>query len=306
MTKNQHAFNISLAVWQALSFTLMGVWVRMMDGAFTPYQQVFWRSILAGLCCWIFFGSRFSKNLLSRLTRRDWIVLILHAFLAYGIGVLSFTIAILHADLAQVAFISSLPVAGPLAWLLFREKLARWSLPFIAISILGLFLVTGLTSASYHFNLGTIAAVVSMLGFSISYLMVRYHPKNLTTLHTTTLILSFGWIPAFMLMLVARQSILPAHINTVALVGLLFSVILNISGIYILNHIFKHLKAYAASNLLLLEGVFALTLGYMAYGEKLSALELLGAALIVLSAVALSAVSLRTQEGATPSYSSSL
>ncbi len=294
----KHAVNISLAIWQALSFTLMGVWIRMMNGAFTSYQQVFWRVVLAGVCCWIAFGPQFNAKLLRQLSKKDWAVIASCAFLIYGLSVPLFTVAVLHADLAQVAFISALPAAGPLAWLLFKEKLHPRALLLIIISTIGLLLVAGLGSQSYHLTLGTIAAIISMFGFSMSYLMVRYHPKSLTNIQNTTLLFSFGWMPMLVLMLVDRQSIMPARIHVVALVGLLFSVIFNISGVYVLNHIFKHLKAHVASNILLLEGVFALVIGYMFYGEKLSPAELLGTALIVASTLALSMMSIRTKESA--------
>jgi len=234
------------------------------------------------------FGSQFSKKLLGQLSKKDWLVLIFCAFLVYAIGVPLFTVAVLHADLAQVAFISAIPAAGPLAWLLFREKFDLKALLLVAVSIVGLLLVAGLGSQSYRLTFGTIAAIVSMLGFSMSYLMVRYHPKALTNVHNTTLILSFGWVLLLLYMLTARLPIVPTRIDTAALVGLLFSVVLNITGVYVLNHIFKHLKAHVASNILLLEGVFGLAIGYMLYDEKLSVVELLGAALIIISAIALS------------------
>ena len=91
--RQKHTTNISLAVWQALSFTLMGVWIRMMNGAFTPYQQVFWRIILAALGCWVIFGSQFNAKLLRQLTKKDWLALTFCAFLVYGIGVPMFTVA---------------------------------------------------------------------------------------------------------------------------------------------------------------------------------------------------------------------
>ena len=268
----------------------------MMNGAFTPYQQVFWRIILAALGCWVIFGSQFNAKLLRQFTKKDWLALTFCAFLVYGIGVPMFTVAVLHADLAQVAFISGIPAAGPLAWLLFREKLGSRALLLIIVSTIGLLLVTGLGSQSYHLTLGTLAAIISMLGFSLSYVMVRYHPKHLTNVHNTTLLLSFGWIPMLALMLIDRQSVVPTHVHSAALIGLFFSVIFNISGLYVLNHIFKHLKAHVASNILLLEGVFALAIGYVLYDEKLNAAELFGTALIVISTIALSMTSLRSQE----------
>jgi len=51
-----------------------------------------------------------------------------------------------------------------------------------------------------------------------------------------------------------------------------------------------------AGNILLLEGVFALILGYIFYNETLSLLALVGAAVIVVCAVALSRINLRQEK----------
>lgn len=296
MLKNMRGLAVILALWQAVSFALMGVWVRMMSESFTTYQQVFWRFVFAAALCWLVFGMQFKRSTFRGLTAKDWLIYILRSFLNYGLGVLLFTVAVLHADLAQVSFVASLPIEGFLAWLMFKERLDSKALPLILVSVVGLALVTGLSLNGLQLGIGTVAAIVSMLGFDISYLMVRYHPKNLSNFHNTTLMLTFAWIPPLVLLLATRQSILPASVNTVALIGLIASVVLNITGLYFLNFIFSNLKGYVAGNILLLEGVFALIFGYVFYGEKLSLLELAGAAIIVFCAVVLSRISLRQEK----------
>lgn len=296
MPKNKQTLAVALAVWQALSFALMGVWVRMMSESFTAYQQIFWRFIVAAILCWLVFGSRFTKSTFRELTAKDWFIYILRSVLNYGVGVLLFTIAILHADIAQVAFVSSLPIAGLMAWLMFREKLDPKALPLILISVIGLGLVAGLSPTSLHLGLGTAAAIVSMLGFDIAYLMVRYHPKNLSNFHNTTLMLTFAWIPPLVLLFASHEPLVPAGVNVTALVGFIASVIFNITGLYFLNFVFSNLKGYVAGNILLLEGVFAFILGYIFYGEKLNAIELVGAAIIVICAAGLSRISLKQEE----------
>jgi drug/metabolite transporter (DMT)-like permease len=296
MLKNKHSLAIALAVWQAISFALMGVWVRMMNASFTVYQQVFWRSALAALICWLIFGVKFKKSTFRSLTRKDWLLYAGRSFLTYGVGVLLFTVAVLHANLAQVSFISSLPIVGLIAWVMFKEKLDLKALVWIQISVVGLILVTGLSPSSLHLGIGTLAAVLSMLGFDISYLMVRHHPKTMSNVHNTTLILTFAWIPAFVLMLVSHQSIMPANLDRLAFIGFVFSVLLNISGVYVLNFIFSNLKGYVAGNILLLEGVFAFIVGYIAYGEKLNTGELAGAVIIMVCTVMISRNSLQQKE----------
>lgn len=72
--------------------------------------------------------------------------------------------------------------------------------------------------------------------------------------------------------------------------GLLVSSILNVAGLVATNYVFTNLKAYVAGNLLLMEGVFALAVGWIIYGEKPVSMEIVGAAIILLCAVAISSI----------------
>lgn len=296
MTKNKHLLPILVAVWQAFSFVLMGVWVRMMNQSFTPYQQMFWRFLLAAIIAWLIFGNKFSKQTFRKLTGKDWFVYILRAFLNYGVGVLLFTFAVLHTELATVSFVSSLPIMGLLAWLMFREKLDPKALPFILLSIVGLAMVSGISFTNLAIGFGVTAAIISTLGFDISYLMVRYHRKEMSNFHNTTLMLSFAWLAPLILLLANKESFLPSTINSVALIGLAASIAFNIVGLYLLNYIFSNLKAYVAGNILLLEGVFAIVVGYFFYGEKLTYAALVGAVIITISALYISRISLKQEK----------
>lgn len=288
--------SIVVAVWQALSFVLMGVWARMMNDSFTTYQQVFWRFLIAAVVAWVIFGHKFSASTFRLITKKDWFIYFLRSALNYGVGVMLFTFAVLHTDLALVSFVSSLPIMGLLAWLMFREKLDKKALPYIIFSVIGLVLITGVSSGHFTIGVGMVAAVTSMLGFDISYLMVKYHPKKLTNFHNTTIMLTFAWVIPLLLLVIKKQSVLPSHISSVAFIGLCASVIFNITGLYALNYVFKNLKGYVAGNILLLEGVFAVFIGYLFYDEKLHLDTLFGAVIIILSAIAVSRINLKTEK----------
>jgi len=286
---------IIIAVFQALSFVLMGVWARMMSESFTTLQQVFWRFVFAAIVAWLVFGRKFSKKVFRELSKKDWFIYAIRAGLNYGVGVLLFTVAVLHTKLSVVSFVSSLPILGLLAWIMFREKYDKNAIPLVALSVIGLALVAGITFTGLSIGLGATAAILSMIGFDVSFLMVRYHNKKLTNFHNTTLMLSFAWIIPLIILLIQHQSFIPHHINNVAIFGLIASVILNITQLYMLNYIFTHLKAYVAGNILLVEGIFAIIIGYLFYSETITIEETVGAAIIILCAVFISRIS--TKEG---------
>jgi drug/metabolite transporter (DMT)-like permease len=284
---------IYLAIWQALSFVLMGVWIRLMGESFSPNQQIFWRLFLASLTSWIIFGRYFNKSTFKFIKKKDWSVYLTRSLLNYSIGVSFFTIAILNADLATVSFISSLPIMGLLAWLIFKERFTFRALPYIILSIIGLLFLTELSISNYIIGFGALAALVSLLGFDLSYLMVRLHPKELNNYHNTTIILTFSWVLPLIILLINNEPIIPNNLSSGAYIGLGASVVFNILGLYTLNYIFSNLKAYVAGNILLLEGVFAILIGYIFYGELYNLQQLLGSLIIIFAAYKIAMISRR-------------
>ena len=272
---------VIVAVLLAFAFVLMGVWIRMMSESFGTFQQVYLRILIAGVLALVFFRNKFSKGLIKNLSQRDWSVYIVRSLMAYTVGVGAFTIAIQHAQLGTVSFISSLPILGLLSWILFRERLPVKSLPFVLLSVVGLLLVTKVNIHNIQFGVGELASIVGMLGFDIGYLMSRMHNKERNNYENTTILLLVGWIPLFALSILNNERLWPQHVTSLALIGLILSSIQNVIGLYAINYVFGNLKAYVAGNILLIEGFFAVIVGYLLYNEPLTLSLLLGGSIIV-------------------------
>lgn len=293
LSKSQRA--IVVAVGLSLGFTLMGVWVRMMEGSFESFQQSYLRILLAGLLALIIFRKRLSKQLFRSLDRREWAIYATRAAVAYVGGVSIFTIAVQHADLSVVSFITAVPMLGLLAFIMFREKLPLLSVPFLVLSMVGVAFLTGIDITKFHFGIGEIAAIVAAVGFNIGYLMSRLHKKERNNYDNTTVLLLLGWIPVFIISLVLQEP-LPSQVSLTAWVGLAFSVIFNVIGLYATNYVFTNLKAYVAGNILLLEGVWAIIIGLLLYAEPLTLAIAVGGLLIVASAIAINKIDNRNEE----------
>lgn len=125
---------VSATVALALSFALMGVWIRMMGDRFATFQQVYLRVLLAGLIAALAFRKHLPLRHLRSMPRREWGIYGLRSLVAYAGGVGLSTVAVLNADLSTVAFISSLPVVGLLAWLMFHEKMQAATVPILGSS----------------------------------------------------------------------------------------------------------------------------------------------------------------------------
>ncbi|MFZ2513074.1 MAG: DMT family transporter [Candidatus Saccharimonadales bacterium] len=279
--KNRSSLPIVIAVLQTFQFASMGIWVRMMEGSFTTYQQVYIRVLLAALLGWIFFHRSISFRKIISYSRYDLFIYFLRATMAFGVGVLFFTFSIQHTQYATVSFVASLPVLGVLAWFMYKERLAKGTVKYILLSVVGLVLLTKISFSNLKIGTGEIAAIVSMVGFNLGYLLSRKHPKSSNKYQDAVIVLGFGWIVPFVALLLTEESIVPGHITMVAWIGLVASVITNIVGMVMINYVFANMKAYVAGNIFLLEGVFALVIGRALYNEVPGARELFGAAVIL-------------------------
>jgi drug/metabolite transporter (DMT)-like permease len=288
MSKKNKKIAILLAVVQALLFVLMGVWARFMNESFTLSQQVFWRMIIALIIAWVLFGRSLDKKTLQSLSGYDWMIYVVRSILYFGAGIMLFTFAVNHTTLGIVSFSSSLPIVGIFGWIMFRERIDIKALPFILLSIIGLGLLCKIDVKSLHLSAGIITALLSMVAFDISYLMVRYHKAKMTNFQNTTLLLCFAWIAPLVAILLTKGKFIPNHFTTLAVVGLVLSSILNVVNLYLLNYIFSNLKGYVAGNVLLLEGVFALIIGFLFYNESANFMQLLGAIIILATAYVIS------------------
>ena len=118
--------------------------------------------------------------------------------------------------------------------------------------------------------------------------MVRLHNKKYTNYQNTAIILAFSWIVPLITLLVQHKRLWPAHVSLEAYIGLGISIVLNVANLFFLNYIFSNLKAFVAGNILLLEGVFALIIGYIFFNEGVDLLQMVGVLIILGSTVAVS------------------
>lgn len=139
-----------------------------------------------------------------------------------------------------------------------------------------------------------------MLGFYIGFLMSRMHNEARSNYENTTILLLIGWIPVFLISMMKHEAIVPTSISIAAFVGLVLATLTNVVGLYAINYVFTNLKAYVAGNFLLLECVFALILGWVLYGESITAGIMLGGLLIMASAVAVNNISKADEEAPSP------
>lgn len=276
------------AILLSLVFATLSVFIRMMSQDFTVLQQSYMRVGLAAAIALIIFRGQLSKSLAKSLTPKEWVVYISRASLTYFAGTVLYTYAVRNSELSIVTLISAIPIAGLLAFFMFREKFPLSSMPFLMLSIAGLFILTG-ASFDITFEQGIIAAVLSHIAFGIGYLMARFHSPKRSNYETTVIILLFGWIPSLVLSIAFHEP-LPSQISVASMIGLVGGAMSAVLGLYLTNYVFRNLRAYVAGNLLLLEILWAVLFGVVLYGEPVTIPILIGGLLIVMSAMAINKI----------------
>ena len=285
---NKKKLAITVAVVEALLFVILSVSVRLMGKSFSIPQQRFVRLLGASLLCIILFYPKIKNIKLSEISGIEWFIYIARSFIYYGLSVTLITYALLHTTLGIVSFASSLPIMGLLGYLYYKEKFNLKIIPIILLSVFGLALLSKINLSDFKLNSGLIAALGSLLLFDTAFLMVRLHNKKYTNYQNTAIILAFSWIVPLITLLVQHKRLWPSHVSLEAYIGLGISIVLNVANLFFLNYIFSNLKAFVAGNILLLEGVFALIIGYIFFNEGVDLLQMVGVLIILGSTVAVS------------------
>jgi drug/metabolite transporter (DMT)-like permease len=283
MKKKQIA--ILVTVVEALLFVILSVTVRMMGKSFSIPQQMFIRLLGAFLLSVIIFYPKINRINITKITSKEWFIYVLRSFIYYGLGVTLITYALLHTTLGVVSFASSLPIMGLLGYLYFKEKFDLKIIPVILFSVIGLGLLSRFNFTDFRPNMGMLAALASLVLFDTAFLMVRLHNKKYSNYQNTVIVLAFSWIIPLLTLIYQHKNIWPSSVSVEAYIGLFVSIVLNIANLFLLNFIFTNLKAFLAGNILLLEGVFALIIGYIFFNEKVDLIQMIGVLIILSSAV---------------------
>lgn len=282
---NKKNLAIIIAVIESLLFVILSSTVRLMSSSFSIPQQMFVRLFGAFVLSVIIFYPHLVKIKFKTISSKEWSIYFLRSLIYYGISVTLFTYAILHATLSVVSFASSLPIMGLLAYLYFKEKFDLKIIPIIILSVIGLGFLSKINIFHIKISLGLLAALGSLVLFDSAFLMVRLHNKKFNNYQNTTIVLAFSWLVPLITLLVQHKNIWPNHVTNKAYVGLIISILLNVFNLYFLNYIFTNLKAFVAGNILLLEGVFALGIGYLFFHESIDLLQYFGVVIILGSSI---------------------
>lgn len=290
-SKSDKEKGVLALVLLAMVFASMGLFARYLSTGFLLFQQVYLRMLAAFVVGYFVFRKQIDLSKLKKISKKDWFVIILRAVSYSLFGIILFTQAIIITKYSNVSFIGSLPMTAVLGFILLHEKFSYKKLALVLLAFVGVLLISLKDYSNiFAWGKGEILTLISTVFFSLSYIARKWQSNLLNNKELTVINFLVAFLAVFLVSIFKGDG-LP---TTGWHLGLLFAVagagIFNIMNVFLTNYGFQKVEAVLASNILTLESVFAVVLGFLFYKEVPMMKELLGGVVITLAVIGMNKV----------------
>lgn len=286
MKTSEHRKGVLALIWLAFIFAAMGLFVRYLSTGFLLFQQVYLRVLAAVVLGLFAFRTQLRWDKIRRVSVREWLLIFFRATSNYLFGVTLFSQAILWTKYSNVSFIGALPMTALYGFILFREKITWQKLLLVLVAFIGVVMISVKDySQIFVWGRGEIAAFISTVFFSLGYVARKWHSKLLNNHEITELIFIIAFGLVFVTSLTSGESLPLSGWTWGLLLAVLGAGFFNVLNLFLINYGFEHVEAVLASNILTLELVFAIGLGFLFFRELPNLPELIGGTVIVASVI---------------------
>ncbi len=221
----------------------------------------------------------------------DWIIIFFRVIVGYLIAGGLYRQSIAISKISNVTFLQSIPFAGLFGWLFFKEKFSFKKLILLFISYIGVILIAVKDyPLIFSFGKGEVFSFISAALFSLSFVSRKWQGKSLNDKEIVQILLFIGTIILFLVSMLRGEGFLAKQLGILFVFSILLNGFLNAINLFLINYGFARVKAVLASNILALEGVFALVLAFIFYHELPALRELLGGIVILASVIMMNKV----------------
>lgn len=288
MAKENHRTKGILAlIVLSFIFAFYAVIARYLSVGFTIAQQFYIRLFLAFFLSFFFFRSYSIFKKMHRIPVKDWLIVLFRSFSYYLLGTVFYVLAVLNTKIGNVAVIGSIPLVAVFGFML-GERFT-WKkgflvlLAFIGAAVMSIIHLSDL----FVWGKGEVFTLISVVFFSLSYVARKWQSSALTNKEITSLMFFFATCLFFVSSLFLKEGV-PSHLGNISfLFAFLAGAAFNIIGMFLTNYGFQYVDDVLASNILTLEAVFGIMLGFLLYREIPTIRELIGSILIVSSVLVL-------------------
>lgn len=292
LLENKRALAIAALVLVSASYALLNIGSRLLSEGFEPMTQVYLRVTLGTVALMLLFRKNLRWKKIKSVSTRDALILLSMGTIGFSVAVYFITLGALHAKLVNVAVIfASVPFFSYLYSFLFLKKpLDGKLITLLVLSIIGIMFVATKSFTPQLSSFGTgewfaLLATATMAWFFVGRKLLSHH---LNTQEITIVVMVIAAVSGLLLSILRGESLpaqagfnMAAFTNSHVLLGLFIGGLLNALVNPIEIFAFDHLDAVLGSQILLLESVFALILGYLLYTETISFPEVIGGFVII-------------------------
>lgn len=288
MKKSSTALRGAVALFAlACIYGFIGFFSRELAPGLSLWQQMYIRLILAVPFLWLTFRSKISLAACLTLVKTEPWLVILRAICLFSISVPLYFYATTHTKLGNAALLQVLPYTFILGVLVNHDKLTKQKVGLMLVALFGAYLI-GVKSGFDFSNLGTgeLASMFSGMLFSLGYVTRKKHKAKVNDFELSLTIVTTALVVVTIISIISGDGLPhPAAVNLRFWILLVAAGYLNAFIILLSNYGFRRVKDTIASNIMVLEGTFAVLFGYLIYHEIPTLREIIGAIIILIAAV---------------------
>lgn len=270
----------------ALIYSLSAVVARYLDSSFSPFQQLYIRIFLGLVLGFVFFRKSLDFSKLRKISRHEWLLLLSRSAASFVFGAVLWVKAATITTLANLAFIDALPLTATLSFLLGWEKATGKKVFYLALSYVGIIIlsVKNLSSIA-SFGYGEFLVLVSGFFFAFRNFSRVWHSKLLNDQEITQIMFVVGFVMLFILSFFFGESISMSSFTLPVVSVFLLGGVFMVLNIYLTNFGFARVSLVLGNNILNLEALIAVFVGFLLYREVPQIKELLGGGLVLYSVI---------------------
>lgn len=276
---------VSLAIIAATMWGIMGIFVRNLTAlGYSSADISFLRCLLAGAVYLLFIAIKNPRVL--KVDKTGFLICLAYGAVAYSMSFMSYSIAVSRIPVAVATvlmFMSPIWVAL-ISRLVFREKIGGKKIITILLCLMGAALTANLVGMGGGMDLfGVLAGVLNGFGVALQIMIPRYFSNRLERdtmlvygFLGAALVLAFFITPGTILTSLAAPTMGKTLVSIFG-IGILCTMVANVA--YVKSTVF--VNATTTSILSALEVVVGSAVGFLVFHENMTALQIIGAVIIV-------------------------
>jgi drug/metabolite transporter (DMT)-like permease len=272
----------------ALGFAAMRVASRWMDEGLGNFTQVFLRVFGALILVTIIFHKQVSWKRIFHLKPKDWMILIAIGTLGYAVMIYSITRAALLTNLVSVSVLySTVPFWVYLYGLILsRQKFSWRAAGLLVVSSWGIGMIASgqLLPNLGKFGLGEWLALAAAAFDAVWYMGIKLLEGKLNSREITVGALAIASISTFIMKTwLGEPFSFSVFSNWHVLSALTFGILQNGWVTLLMAFSLKYVDEVVATQIMLIESIYAIGFGYFLYAEIISPVQALGTLIIIAS-----------------------